>query len=156
MTRKVIHYNEIEAYYSPVLERLNAAIFDAMLVMSTVLLPLLVYLILCQVHHTDTDIWTQRLSFQSKSIGKYKWYLLNNVVHSYLYDANISLLKPVMLAPVLGGYFDTFIEFDGAMSYKLVRLIVFLMVNMMQSIVMALLYRYAQVSHDSIGCSWRH
>lgn len=59
------------------IDSLNLVVFDASFAISTCLLPLMLYLIL----------------YKSKSIGKYRWYMLNNIIWDYLYDVLVAFLK---------------------------------------------------------------
>lgn len=66
---------------------LVAIVLDISFVLTTILVPVPVYLIV-----------------KVKTIGKYRWYMLNGLIWDYVYDAALTLLKPVLFFPFLAGY----------------------------------------------------
>lgn len=128
--------------------KLVALILHVSLALTTILIPIPVYLIV-----------------KVKTIGKYRWYMLNGLTWDYVYDATLTLLKPVLFFPFLGGYVSVcrkmqsflvaYSRFEGPLpvignprDFALFCMIVFLVlvINLIGSAVMSLAYRFAQVS----------
>lgn len=64
-------------------------VLDVSFVSSTILMPIVFYLI-----------------FHVKSIGKYRWYVLNGIIWDYLYDVFLALWKPVTFMPIMAACSD--------------------------------------------------
>lgn len=45
---------------------------------------------------------------KSEKMGNYRWLLFNNIIWCFIYDAVISIGKPVLLLPIYGGYLNSF------------------------------------------------
>ncbi|KAH7711575.1 hypothetical protein AAVH_21093 [Aphelenchoides avenae] len=108
---------------------------DATFVLTTILLPVPVYLIV-----------------KVKTIGKYRWYMLNGLIWDYVYDVFLTLVKPVLFFPFLGGYTSGPLpvignELDTGLGGVIVYVI--LVANLVISICVSLLYRFAQVCRPS-------
>lgn len=67
--------------------RIVAIVLDASFISASILMPIVVYLI-----------------FHVKSIGKYRWYILNGIVWEYLHDVMLALWQPVTFLPVTAIY----------------------------------------------------
>ncbi|KAH7713083.1 hypothetical protein AAVH_19565 [Aphelenchoides avenae] len=66
---------------------LVAIVLDVSFALTTLIIPVPIYLIV-----------------KAKTIGRYRWYMLNGLVWDYAYDATLTLLKPVLFFPFMGGY----------------------------------------------------
>lgn len=66
-----------------------AVFLDVSFALNTVLMPIVIYFI-----------------FKVKTIGKYRWYILNGIVWDYLHDVVLALWKPVTFLPVTAIYSD--------------------------------------------------
>jgi len=123
-------------FYNPFVAELYFVVFDVTLVLSTAQLPLVLYLIL----------------FQSKRLGKYRWYMLNNALWGYSYDAVLAVAKPIMLFPLLGGYCNSPFRLSTEAAFVLVKVVILTAVNRNLGACLAVVYRFAQVGpHDYEG-----
>lgn len=125
--------SDLAYFYDESIAEVSKVVLNASFTVSTLLLPLMVYLIL----------------MKSKRLGKYKWYMLNNITWCYAYDLQITLMKPSFLMPFIGGYSQAPFPVDWRLAWSMIELGVFLRVNMDLSVVLSLLYRYAQVRQKS-------
>ncbi|KAH7716060.1 hypothetical protein AAVH_16519 [Aphelenchoides avenae] len=110
---------------------LVAIVLDISFVLTTILIPVPVYLIV-----------------KVKTIGKYRWYMLNGLIWDYVYDATLTLMKPVMCFPFIGGYVSGPLPVIGNSSdFALSCAFVFvaLAMNLIGSACLSLVYRFAQV-----------
>jgi hypothetical protein len=78
----------LEAFFNPTIIEVQKIVLDAMFVLSSLLFPLLVYLLL----------------FRSNRLEFYKYLLLFNVISDYLSDLALTLIQPVFLFPSLAWY----------------------------------------------------
>ncbi|KAH7684686.1 hypothetical protein AAVH_40806, partial [Aphelenchoides avenae] len=76
----------LSRFVSPTEVHLLSVWLDATVVASTVLMPIMLFLI-----------------YRAKSMGKYRWYILNSILWDYAYDVTLAVLKPTLFLPVLGG-----------------------------------------------------
>lgn len=77
----------LSSFLNPAEIKVTIVIVDVLFCLSTMLLPIVVYMI-----------------FRVKSMGKYRWYILNVVVWDYAYDLLLAIMRPVLFFPVMGGY----------------------------------------------------
>src|SRR3569623_972620 len=78
----------LEAFFNHTVIAIQKVVLDTMLVLSSLLFPLLVYLLL----------------FRSAKLEFYKYLLLFNVISDYLSDLALTLIQPVFLFPSLAWY----------------------------------------------------
>lgn len=80
------------------------------------------------------------------SMGKYRWYLLNEVIWCYLYDVALTAWKPVFLGPLLAGFSRSLICFSHLGSWLTFAAATIFTVNSGLGLVTACFYRFAQVT----------
>ncbi|KAH7711057.1 Protein SRI-62 [Aphelenchoides avenae] len=119
---------EIHDYKDERVSQLCDWIIDVSFALSTILAPMMIYLVLKE----------------SKDMGKYRWYLLNEVFWCYLYDVALTVWKPVFLGPLLAGYSQSSIRFSRLGSWLTFAAATIFTVNSGLALVMACFYRFAQ------------
>jgi hypothetical protein len=121
---------EKSIFFDPTIARISDVVIDVTFVLSSALFPLMLWLIFRQ----------------SRTLGKYRWYMLVNVTLCYQFDFVLTLIKPVYLGPLFGWYLQGFLPVNGLSSMLLVGAWVVLLVGMDLSVVASLFYRWSQVS----------
>ena len=98
-------------------------------VLSCFSFPLMVYLIL----------------FQAKTMGYYKWFLLNCVCWGFLADLWLTLTQPITLSPMAAGYFNGPIaNIVGGIPQFIILFSLYVQKSF--ALFLALIYRRAQLS----------
>ncbi|KAH7711056.1 hypothetical protein AAVH_21642 [Aphelenchoides avenae] len=119
---------EIHDYTDDRVNQLCDWVIDVSFALSTILVPMMIYLVLKE----------------SKGMGIYRWYVLNEVLWCYLYDVAITAWKPVFLGPLLAGYSQSPIRYSRLGSWLTFATATIFTVNSGLGLVMAILYRFAQ------------
>lgn len=122
---------EPSIFYSPIMARVSEIVIDISFALSSLLFPVMLWLIF---RH-------------SRTLGKYRWYMLANVLFCYAFDVWLTLSKPVFLGPLLGWYLQGFVQANSFTSCVMFSVLVYLMNAMDFSIFCSLFYRWAQVGH---------
>lgn len=76
-------------FLTPTQSKILSIVLEASFGCSTLLIPVVLYLI-----------------FRVKSIGKYRWYMLNGILWDYLLDILLALWRPVTFFPTIAAYSD--------------------------------------------------
>lgn len=121
---------EKSIFFDPTVARISDIVIDVTFVLSSALFPVMLWLIFRQ----------------SRTLGKYRWYMLANVTLCYQFDFVLTLIKPVFLGPSFGWYLQGFLPANGLASMLLVGALVVFLVGMDLSVVASLFYRWSQVS----------
>ncbi|KAH7708646.1 CRE-SRI-71 protein [Aphelenchoides avenae] len=108
--------------------RVSEIVIDISFALSSLLFPVMLWLIF---RH-------------SRTLGKYRWYMLANVLFCYAFDVWLTLSKPVFLGPLLGWYLQGFVQANSFTSCVMFSVLVYLMNAMDFSIFCSLFYRWAQ------------
>ncbi|KAH7693379.1 hypothetical protein AAVH_29586 [Aphelenchoides avenae] len=104
-------------------------VIDVTFALSTVLFPLMIWLIFRR----------------SQTLGKYRWYILTNVSLCYIFDLWLTLIKPVFIGgPTLGWYLQGFLPASSAASRWYFVVGWLSLIHMDLSVVASLFYRYSQ------------
>lgn len=122
--------HESSIFYNPTVARISDIVIDVSFVHSSLLFPVMLWLIF---RH-------------SQKMGKYRWYMLVNVLLCYISDLLLTLVKPVFLGPLIGWYLQGFVPANASISSLLVFVLLCVLNAMEFSIVSSLLYRFAQVT----------
>lgn len=118
------------AFYNPIVARISNAVIDISFALSSLLFPLMLWLTL---RH-------------SRTMGRYRWYMLLNVLLCYAFDVWLTLVKPVFLGPLFGWYLQGYVPANPTTSCFLIGVLMYLLSAMDFSITCSLFYRLAQVS----------
>lgn len=121
-------------FYDTTAARISEIVIDVSFVPSTLFFPMMLWLIL---RH-------------SGKMGRYRWYILINVVFCYAFDVCLTLIKPVFLGPLLGWYRQGFVAANSSASCFLVGVLIYLSSAMEFSVGCSLLYRFAQVGKNTV------
>lgn len=78
----------LDAFFNPTIIEIQKVVLDSMLVLSTLLFPLLIYLLI----------------FRSSRLEFYRYLLLFNVISDYSSDVALTLIQPVFLFSSLAWY----------------------------------------------------
>lgn len=116
--------------FDPILTSYAHLITDINFVISTILFPVIFYLILTN----------------SKQMSKYKFYLLNNILWCQGFEIILFIGRPTLLFPSFCVLADPLFPISNQILPYLFYLGVFFIVNQAFSIVLSLFYRHSQVS----------
>ncbi|KAH7716889.1 7TM GPCR protein [Aphelenchoides avenae] len=119
---------ESSVFYIPAVARTSAVVIDVSFVLSSLMFPVMLWLIL---RH-------------SRKMGKYRWYMLVNVLLCYASDFLLTLVKPVFLGSMIGWFLQGFVPASASTSSLLVFVLMCVLNAMEFSIGSSLLYRFAQ------------
>ncbi|KAI6212400.1 hypothetical protein M3Y94_00018700 [Aphelenchoides besseyi] len=104
-------------------------------ILSTLLFPPLVYVIISK----------------SSKLGKYKRYLLNSTVWSYVTTALLYIINPIYLSPSLCVVSDSVLPLTYYQFILANYLLLFCVINLGMSIIYCFLYRFSQAYHNLIS-----
>lgn len=82
-----LRMKNLSDYLNPSEIAVTAVVLDVCFVVCTILLPIIVFLV-----------------FRVRSMGKYRWYILNGIVWDYAFVALLGVVKPVAFFPCMGGF----------------------------------------------------
>lgn len=85
--RMFAEQQRLSSFFNPPESDVLAIVLDISFICATTLMPIVVYLV-----------------FRVRTIGKYRWYILNGLVWDYLYDILLALWKPVTFLPNVAAY----------------------------------------------------
>ncbi|KAH7718398.1 hypothetical protein AAVH_14175 [Aphelenchoides avenae] len=114
--------------------------YDVFFCLSACLTPFMVYLLI----------------YQSRKIGKYRWYMLNNFICDFVYDCILELLKPYFVPVSVGGYSLAWIRWSTTSAYTLFEIGVTFLEFTCISVILSLLYRYSQAFPGRIQIFFEH
>ncbi|KAI1709401.1 serpentine type 7TM GPCR chemoreceptor sri domain-containing protein [Ditylenchus destructor] len=115
-------------FLNQTVNRISGYIIDVTFAISTVLAPILLFLILRK----------------SGKIGKYRWYLVNDVIWCYAFDLTITVYKPVALGPMLALYSEGPFTFNSNIALSLHYMLCTCVIHMGLALVMSIMYRFCQ------------
>lgn len=112
-----------------VLNKYDHLAFSVFMFIEVLLLPLMIYLIL----------------FRSRSMSRYRYFLLNNVIWSFLFDIWPFLIRPSFLFPGSCIVFYPMISMSNEVMRYFVHVLFVTLLFMELSVFWGMWYRYAKV-----------
>lgn len=127
-----------EYFYSPLAAKIYHSYLWIITILLLAILPLYIYVILTQ----------------SKTLGTYKWFLLNHTIWSILFTFEISLTRPILLYPALAGYSESVFVRDSSSFISEIIWVGFILITAVfvtGGCIMTLVYRYAVIFKNKTG-----
>ena len=99
---------DLDDIYFPAFNAWIHNIFGVLLMLSTLILPLVIYIILSQ---------------STKEMGSYKYLLIYNLICEYIYDVIVFFLRPGFCFPLTLAYINPYIEMGTTFMYEWLALV---------------------------------
>jgi hypothetical protein len=116
--------------FDPTLESYAEKLTLLSFVLTTIIMPLIVYLIVTK----------------SKRMKTYRYYLINSVIWAYSFQLLIFIARPVVLLPSFCILFYPIVSIARSIIQSMLCCTVVIAVNMDMAVLWSLLYRYSQVN----------